>query len=84
MKPLLLGTLALFLSGCSTMDTHLKTGCIWTCAEWAERLAEDPNTPTPGVGNVNFSYQTVATPGGTYSISTIGNSTSISQISKTK
>lgn len=83
MKTLTL-TLAFLVTGCSTMDTHLKTGCIWTCAEWAERLAENPHMATSGVGNINSSYQTVSTPGGVYSISTIGNSTSISQISKTR
>lgn len=84
MRSLLLGALALALTGCSTMDTHLKTGCIWTCSEWQQRLAENPNMRTPGVGNPNISYSTVSIPSGTYSISTMGNSTVVNQISRTK
>lgn len=77
------------LSGCSTYNTHLKTGCVWSCAEWTGRLAANPinsssasssgYTPSTGISSTQ-----VFTPQGGYSIIRSGSTTSVIRTSITK
>jgi hypothetical protein len=84
------------LSGCSTYTTHVRTGCVWSCAEWSKRLAEidsDPNYYVSGPGSVGLpgvsghsgiSAHTYNLPGGSYMAITSGSTTSVIQTSKTR
>ena len=82
MKSLIAVAVLVTLSGCSTYQTHLKTGCIWSCAEWTQRLAENPNMRTSGVGSVSTAYSTVQTDQGGFAVSRIGSSVSVHRISR--
>jgi hypothetical protein len=85
MKALILISV-LLLSGCSTYSTHLKTGCIWTCAEWEQRLAENPSassgssyTPSSGISSTQ-----VFLPSGGYSVIRSGSTMSVIQTSRSR
>lgn len=96
----ILAVLALtMLSGCSTYSTHLRTGCVWSCAEWEKRLAEidrDPNYYTTGPGAAyigpipsgarggNISAHTYNLPNASYMVITNGSTTSVIQTSKSR
>jgi hypothetical protein len=76
------------LSGCSTYNTHLKTGCIWSCAEWEQRLAQNPGggatsgssyTPSTGITSTQ-----VFLPNAGYSVIRSGSTVSVIQTSKSK
>jgi hypothetical protein len=76
------------LSGCSTYNTHLKTGCVWSCGEWEQRLAQNPTmgatsgsgyTPSSGISSTQ-----VFLPSGGYSVIRSGSTVSVIQTSKSK
>ena len=76
------------LSGCASYNTHLKTGCVWSCAEWEQRLAQNPgvgstsgSTYTPSKG---ISSTQVFLPSGGYSVIRSGSTISVIQTSKSK
>lgn len=66
MKTTILTVLAMFLTGCSTYSTHLKTGCVWSCAEWEQRLANQGPVYYGGPSMPSPSASTIITPGGNY------------------
>lgn len=76
----------LLLSGCSTYGTHVRTGCVWSCDEWQQKLAE---------GQTNYASGSVATgpgqtahtynlPNASYMVIRSGSTTSVIQTSKTR
>ena len=81
-----LALLVLTLSGCSTYSTHLKTGCIWSCAEWQQRLAEgQPNYSGSGVSSTSgIRAQQIFTPQGGFMVIQSGSTTSVIQTSKSR
>jgi hypothetical protein len=93
---IILAVLVLTLSGCSTYGTHVRTGCVWSCAEWSERLAEidsDPNYYVSGPGSVGLpggsghsgmSAHTYNLPSGSYMAIRSGSTTSVIQTSKSR
>jgi hypothetical protein len=84
---IILAVLVLTLSGCASYNTHLRTGCIWSCDSWSnqDQLAitggDIPNTYTPSAG---ITSQTYITPVGSYQVIRSGSTTSIIQTSKGK
>jgi hypothetical protein len=84
------------LSGCSTYSTHLRTGCVWSCTEWTQRLAEidsDPNYYVSGAGSVGLagssghsgiSAHTYNLPSGSYMAIRSGSTTSVIQTSRSR
>jgi hypothetical protein len=80
----IIGVLAvLALTGCSTYQTHLRTGCIWSCDKW------DNYTPTVGAntGTATTQYQSAQTynlPNASYMVIRSGSTTSVIQTSKSK
>lgn len=89
---IILAVLALtMLSGCSTYSTHLRTGCVWSCAEWEKRLSEIDNNPnyypSGSVGTANsggMSAQTFNLPNASYMVIRSGSTTSVIQTSKSR
>jgi len=83
---LVLALSILLLSGCSTYGTHLKTGCVWSCAEWEKRLAEgQPNYGGGSVaGSSGMTAQTYNLPNASYMVITSGSTTSVIQTSKSR
>ena len=87
---------AILLTGCSTYSTHLRTGCVWSCAEWEQRLAEidkNPNYYTNGpgsayipsaVGTGGMSAHTYNLPNASYMVITSGSTTSVIQTSRSR
>jgi hypothetical protein len=76
------------LSGCASYNTHLKTGCVWSCAEWEQRLAENPTmgatsgssyTPSSGITSTQ-----VFLPNAGYSVIRSGSTVSVIQTSRSK
>jgi hypothetical protein len=75
------------LSGCSTYNTHLKTGCVWTCAEWEQRLAQNPSAASGSGGyspSTGISSTQVFTPYGGYSVIQSGSTISVIQTSRSR
>jgi hypothetical protein len=75
------------LSGCSTYSTHLKTGCLWSCAEWEKRLAQGDNTvAVSGMGSSGggISAHTYNLPGASYMVIRSGSTTSVIQTSRSR
>ena len=86
MKALILISV-LLLSGCSTYNTHLKTGCIWTCAEWEQRIAQNPGAASGSGGyspSSGISSTQVFTPYGGYSVIQSGSTISVIQTSRSR
>ena len=86
MKALILISV-LLLSGCSTYNTHLKTGCVWTCAEWEQRLAQNPSAASGSGGyspSSGISSTQVFTPYGGYSVISSGSTISVIQTSRSR
>ena len=75
------------MSGCASYNTHLKTGCIWSCAQWEQwekdgQLANTgaiTNTYTPNKG---ITAQTYITPQGGFQVIRSGSTTTINRISR--
>jgi hypothetical protein len=75
------------LSGCSTYSTHLKTGCVWSCAEWERRLAQGDNTvAASGMGSSSggITAHTYNLPNASYMVIRSGSTTSVIQTSKSR
>ena len=75
------------LSGCSTYSTHLKTGCVWSCAEWEQRLAQgSTNYSSSGVSSSTSGIrgQQIFTPQGGFMVIQSGSTTSVIQTSKSR
>ena len=84
MKILIAVLTLISLTGCSTYQTHLRTGCITDCAKWEQweregQLASSggpvANTYTPSSG---ISGRTYILGGTTYSVIRSGSTTTIS------
>jgi hypothetical protein len=73
------------LSGCSTYSTHLKTGCVWSCAEWEKTLADGNTMQVPGraVSSSGITAETYNLPNASYMVIRSGSTTSVIQTSKT-
>jgi hypothetical protein len=75
------------LSGCSTYSTHLKTGCVWSCAEWEKRLAEGQSAysgsgvASSSSGIVGHTYNL---PNASYMVISSGSTTSVIQTSRSR
>lgn len=78
----------LMMTGCSTYQTHLRTGCIWSCAQWEQweregQLASGsgtiPNTYQPSGG---ISARTYITPVGSYQAIRSGSTTTITRVAR--
>lgn len=75
------------LSGCSTYNTHLKTGCLWSCAEIERQMAEgQPNYTgsgtaayTPGITGHTYNL-----PNASYMVIRSGSTTSVIQTSRSR
>ena len=76
----------LLLSGCSTYGTHVRTGCVWSCAEWEQRLAEgQPNYSGGAVASGSgMTAHTYNLPNGSYMAIRSGSTTSVIQTSKSR
>ena len=76
------------LSGCSTYSTHLRTGCVWSCAEWEQRLAQDQSNYSSGSGQSSssggISAHTYNLPNASYMVIRSGSTTSVIQTSKSR
>lgn len=74
------------LSGCSTYSTHLKTGCVWSCAEWERRLAEGQSNYSGGgvSSSGGITSHTYNLPGASYMVMRSGSTTSVIQTSKSR
>lgn len=75
------------MSGCSTYSTHLRTGCVWSCAEWEKRLAEDQsNFAVSGSGSSGpgITAHTYNLPNASYMVIRSGSTTSVIQTSKSR
>jgi len=88
MKLILAIVVIITMSGCASYNTHLKTGCVWSCGEWEQRLAENPTmgatsgssyTPSTGISSTQ-----VFLPSGGYSVIRSGSTISVIQTSKSK
>jgi hypothetical protein len=71
------------ISGCASYNTHLRTGCIWSCDKW------DNYTPTVGAntGTATTQYQSAQTynlPNASYMVIRSGSTTTVIQTSKSK
>ncbi len=96
MKAILSMLALVTLSGCSTYSTHLRTGCIWSCAEWEKELAKrdsDPNYYVSGPGSVyvpsasgssGITASQYNLPSGGYMVIRSGSTTSVIQTSKSR
>jgi uncharacterized lipoprotein YmbA len=87
MKSIIAIVALMVLSGCSTYSTHLKTGCVWSCAEWEKRLAQGDNTVTvSGMGSSSggISAHTYNLPNASYMVIRSGSTTSVIQTSKSR
>ena len=80
---IVLAILVLTLSGCASYNTHLRTGCIWSCDQWKD-YEYTPTTDTGTKGTVYQSSRTYITPAGTYMAIRSGSTTNIIQTSKGK
>ena len=76
------------MSGCASYNTHLRTGCIWSCDKWEQwekdgQLANTggpvANTYTPNKG---ITAQTYITPQGGFQVIRSGSTTTINRISR--
>ncbi len=68
---LVFGVLALsMLTGCATgtWDTHVKTGCVWSCAEWNERLRKGDLPPEGTANGSAFGGTTIVTSRGNFTV----------------
>jgi hypothetical protein len=85
MKTLAVLVAALTLSGCSTYQTHLKTGCVWSCAEWQNRESQ-ATAYTSGYSQYNpgITASQVILPSGGYMVIRSGNLTTVTQTSTTR
>ena len=85
MKSIIAILALMVLSGCSTYSTHLKTGCVWSCAEWERRLAEGQTNYTgSGVNSSSgITAHTYNLPNASYMVIRSGSTTSVIQTSKT-
>ena len=74
------------LSGCSTYSTHLKTGCVWSCAEWEKRLAEGQSNYSGGgvSSSGGITSHTYNLPNASYMVIRSGSTTSVIQTSKSR
>jgi hypothetical protein len=74
------------LSGCSTYSTHLKTGCVWSCAEWEKRLAEGQSNYSGGGASSSggITSHTYNLPNASYMVIRSGSTTSVIQTSKSR
>lgn len=79
---IVLAILVLTLSGCSTYQTHLRTGCIWSCDDWKDY------TPNPYAGtSANTQYMSATQynlPSGGYMAIRSGSTVSVIQTSRSK
>lgn len=75
------------LSGCASYNTHLKTGCIFECAQWEKYLAErgpiNPNGPVASTSQGISSTQ-VYLPNAGYNIIRSGSTVTVTQTSRSK
>lgn len=73
------------LSGCSHYATHVRTGCIFECAKWAQ---EDTSTAPVAVRHTESTgvirATTVFTPQGGYQVIENGSTVTVTQISRAK
>lgn len=75
------------LSGCSTYNTHLKTGCIWSCAEIERQMAEgqvntysgSSSSYSPGITGHTYNL-----PNASYMVIRSGSTTSVIQTSRSR
>jgi hypothetical protein len=76
----------LLLSGCSTYGTHVRTGCVWSCAEWQQKLAEGQTNYASGTGATSpgQTAHTYNLPNASYMVIRSGSTTSVIQTSKTR
>jgi hypothetical protein len=75
----------LLLSGCSTYSTHLKTGCVWSCAELEKSLAQgQPNYSSAGSSSSGITGHTYNLPNASYMVIRSGSTTSVIQTSKSR
>ena len=77
------------LSGCSTYGTHLKTGCVWSCAEWEQRMAQGQSNYSGSIANTYVPSGTVTghtynLPNASYMVIRSGSTTSVIQTGKTR
>jgi hypothetical protein len=80
-----LAFLVLTLSGCSTYGTHLKTGCVWSCAELEKSLAQgSPNLSSGGSSSSGITGHTYNLPNASYMVIRSGSTTSVIQTSKSR
>jgi uncharacterized protein YceK len=88
MKLILAIVVLITMSGCASYNTHLKTGCVWSCAEWEQRLAQNPGAgATSGstyIPSKGISSTQVFLPSGGYSVIRSGSTISVIQTSKSK
>lgn len=73
------------LSGCSTYGTHVRTGCVWSCAEWEKRMSEGTAVYTDGAtASSGMTAQTYNLPNASYMVIRSGSTTSVIQTSKSR
>ena len=74
------------LSGCGTYSTHLKTGCVWSCAEWEKTLASGQTMQVPGraVSSSGITAETYNLPNASYMMIRSGSTTSVIQTSRSR
>lgn len=86
MKHTLALVLSLFaLTGCSTYNTHLKTGCIWSCDQWKDyEYGTTSGTAGYSGNSTGVTARQYNLPNASYMAIRSGSTTSIIQTSKSK
>lgn len=82
MKTLIISLIALTISGCASYQTHLTTGCIWSCDQWRDYKPTGVYTEGYGGQSVGPVASQVILPGAGYMVIRSGNLTTVTRISK--
>ena len=82
MKILAVLVTALSMTGCASYQTHLTTGCIWSCDQWRDYKPTGVYSPGYGGHAVGPSVTQVILPNAGYMVIRSGNLTTVTQTSK--
>lgn len=72
------------LTGCASLSTHLRTGCVWSCADAAHTVVTSTVVSSGTTVNTGITAHTYHLPSASYLVIRSGSTTSVIQTSRSR